>query len=105
MEPNSLINRNDAPPFLEADFMGVHLIGGYQFWSNPSRFGTIESIPTVLLNPTLLDILYLCQRYGGDLLLNKNQLMHSEGRITDSLFFSNQETILSCMKGLEFNDG
>lgn len=96
-----ILQKNDSAPFLTANFMGVRLIGGYQFWSNPSMFGTRKSIPIILLNPTFLDILYLCQKYGGDALLKRNEQMHKQKRLPDFLYASNRQSILSCMGGLK----
>ena len=64
---------------IQAQYKGVNLIGGYQFWSNPVLFETEAAIYMVLLRPTLLDLIRLVRKYGVDRLAQDNDLLLQSG--------------------------
>jgi len=81
-------------------FNGVKLVGGYQFWSSPELSCDDRSIVIILRRPTLLDMISIFMRFGGDIISKKNDQLLESGDITQSQFDRNSRRIMAIRKGL-----
>ncbi len=72
-----------------AQYKGIRLIGGFQFWSNPLLADTEQAIPIVLSRPTLIDLIGLAKRFGAKRLMQANAELFQGGDLPETTFRRN----------------
>ena len=80
---------------IKAEYHGIKLLGGYQFWSNPSMFDTDSAIGVVLMRPTLIDLIRLKSKYGIDRLYAENDDLMASSTMTKSQHDRNFQQLIA----------
>lgn len=83
---------------VHAQYNGIRLIGGFQFWSNPQQAGTEQAIPVVLSRPTLLDLIRLASQYGCARLARENAELFRAGALSESIYSRNGRQLSAIAK-------
>lgn len=72
-----------------AQYKGIKLIGGFQFWSNPQLAETERAIPIVLSRPTFIDLIALAKKFGTQRLVRANVELFQAGDLPEATFRRN----------------
>lgn len=72
-----------------AQYEGIKLVGGFQFWSNPRLAETERAIPVVLSSPTLIDLVRLATKFGTIRLMQVNTELFRAGGLPEATFKRN----------------
>lgn len=86
---------------IRVQYNDIELIGGYQFWSNPTFFNTESAIPIVLCRPTLIDLIRLSVRYGINRLKTENDTLFNLNQISIKAYERNVFHLTAIENGLK----